>query len=328
MNPQSVIKKLKDAQLTGRGGAGFPTGRKWELVRQQPGKQKYIVCNLAEGEPGMLKDGFILEKYPEILVSGIKIALATIDHSVAFIYLKQKYYQQYQRRLKRLIKDLPIKLIPKVGGYLSGEETTLLESMEGRYPEPRSRPPYPAECGLFGCPTLVNNAETFYQVARLIQENRQPTRFYSVTGAVNNPGVYELADKLPIKKVLEQTNNWPLADGIQGLIQLYGGASGEILTWQEINRRVAGNGAIVIYDLNKIKPRELMQQWLAFFQRENCDKCTPCREGIYRLTELVRANKMDKKTITDLLFVMEHTSLCPFSKGVVRAVGSLLKKTK
>ena len=324
MSSQNIIKKLKDSGLTGRGGAGFPTGLKWELVKKTLREKKYIICNGSEGEPGTFKDGFILHNYSEELIKGIKVALKTIGHSSAYIYLRKDYYQKFKKGLEKRIEfnNLHIKILVKQGGYICGEETALIESIEGKRPEPRPKPPYPSKKGLWGYPTLINNVETFYSIAQVAQNRYKQTRFYSLTG-VKNPGVYELSERLSAKQILKKTNNWPSFDFF---VQAGGGASGRILVLKELNQRVGGVGSIIVYNLKKTSPTSLMRKWADFFFKENCGKCVPCREGVYRLRQVLKQKQINQKILGDLLFVLEQTSFCPFGKSICLPFRTLIKK--
>ena len=189
---KSLIQKLKDSSLTGRGGGGFPTGLKWEFVKKAKGKKKYIVCNGSEGEPGVFKDKYVLENHADEFIEGISLALKIFPNSEAYIFLNKKYYTKFKSKLTRLKKGLPIKLFKKHGGYLSGEETVLLNEIEKheRY-EPRLKPPYPTNVGLFGYPTLINNIETFYQITRIAKNKYDDTRLYSLSGDIKKKGIYQ-----------------------------------------------------------------------------------------------------------------------------------------
>lgn len=323
MNAESIIAKLEKHHLQGRGGASFPTSLKWKMVAAAEAERKYIVCNAAEGEPGVFKDGFILENYPEEVVEGVKIALEVIDHSTAYIYLRQDYYQGFKGSLEALSKDLPITLSRKTGGYLAGEETAVFEALEGRRPEPKIKPPFPPQSGLRGYPTLINNTETFYHVAKIAQGEYKATRFYSISGEVENGGVYELPENHTIAQILKATGNWPEFDFF---VQSGGGASGEILLADGLEQPVRGQGAIIVYNRKETNPFLLMKKWAEFFLRENCDKCVPCREGVYRIAEMVKKEKVDQQVIADLFFVLEETSLCALGRGVVTPFRSLINK--
>ncbi len=317
-----IISKLKESGLVGRSGSGFPTNLKWETVKNAEADKKYIICNGSEGEPNVSKDNFILENYLEKVVEGIKIALETINNSSAYIYLNSDYYHKYKETLEKLIDDSPITIFKKNGGYLAGEETCVCEVIEGKKPEPRIKPPYPAQNGLWGCPTLINNVETFYRVAQIAENNYQKMRFYSIAGDIKNPGTYELSEDHTIKQILQETGNLPDMDFF---IQS-GGISGEILLPNELDQQVKGIGGIVVYDREKTDIMSLVQKWTEFFMAENCDKCTPCREGVYRMNEMFKKGELDKEKLDDFLFVLEQTSFCALGKGVAVPFRSLIDK--
>jgi NADH:ubiquinone oxidoreductase subunit F (NADH-binding) len=318
-----IIQKIKEAGLTGRGGAGFPTWQKWEAVKSASGEKKYIIVNGSEGEPGVLKDGFILENYPEEVINGVKVALETFENSEAYIYLRKDYYDKYKSKLVELSRDLSITLTREPGGYLCGEESTLIESIEGNRFEPRDKPPFPTEKGLFGMPTLVNNLETFYSISKIAKDEYHKNRFYSLTGDINNPGVFEFTDDFSVEKILKETKNFPEKEFF---VQVGGGASGIILTGKELDNRAAGAGAIIVYDKEKTDLKKLMKKWVEFYFNENCGKCVPCREGVYRIKELLDGDEPDMEKLKDILFALRETSFCPLGKGVAMPLEGLLEK--
>jgi formate dehydrogenase beta subunit len=318
-----IIKKIEQANLLGRGGASFPTYKKWQAVKQISAKHKYIVCNCSEGEPGVFKDGFILKNYPDQVINGLKVALKTIDKSQAYLYLRKDYYRRFSAKLKKLSKNLPITVIRESGGYLAGEETSVCEEIEGRVGKPRQKPPFPSQEGIFGCPTLINNLETFYMISQISQNKYQDTRFYSLSGHVKKPGVYELPINWSIKRILKETSNWPEHDFF---MQIGGGASGEILLDTEANKKVGGSGAIVVFDRKKTDPYVLMKKWAQFFLEQNCDKCVPCREGVYRIFEMLKQKQLDPKTLEDLFLVLDQSSYCALGRMVIVPFRSLIKK--
>jgi NADH:ubiquinone oxidoreductase subunit F (NADH-binding) len=307
----------------GRGGAEFPTALKWKFVKNAKSKKKYIVCNGAEGEEAVFKDGFILENYPKEVVFGVKLALDAVGGNLAYIYLNKNYYKKFKTKLEKIIGGLPIKVVKESGGYLAGEETALCEAIEGKRVEPRIKPPFPAQAGSFNCPTLINNVETFYCVSKIAKNEYKNTRFYSVSGDVKNPGVYELPTDYSIEKALKETGNYPELDFF---IQVGGGSSGEILLPSELVRPVCGAGAIIVYDKEKTNPILLMKKWADFFTRENCDKCVPCREGIFRIAEMLSGGKINRDAIDDILFTLKETSFCALGKSAVVPFESLLNK--
>lgn len=322
--PQSdLIQKLKQANLLGRGGAAFPTYLKWQMVLEAPGAKKYIVANGSEGEPNVHKDYFILQHHPKVLVDGLQKALATIPGSEGIIYLNKKYFRRFKKPLEKIIAKSPITIFEEKGGYLSGEETVLCEEIEGKLARPRLRPPFPGQKGIHGYPTLINNIETFYYVSKIAHDDYEAKRFYTISGDVKKSGVYELALDLSIREVLEKTGSWPKKDFF---VQAGGGASGEIFLSTELDRPVGGSGAIIVYDKQKTDPYLLLYRWAQFFMESNCDKCTPCREGVYRLAEMVHKRTIDQKIMNDLFLAMETSSFCALGKSVPTPFRSLIYK--
>jgi NADH:ubiquinone oxidoreductase subunit F (NADH-binding) len=329
-----IIQRLEDSGLKGRGGADFPTTLKWKMVKEEKAEKKFVICNASEGEPGVFKDGYILENHPEDVIEGMKIAIETLGQNTSgYIYLRKDYFKKFKDKLEKLTAKLPIKLFCETGGYLCGEESTLLESIEGKGEEPRVKPPFPTQKGLFGYPTLVNNVETFYYVSKIAKGEYKKTRFYSICWAhlpggiiEKEPyriGVFELPEDMKIKDILKKTKNVP---PFEFFLQIGGGASGKIITQNELEEKVCGAGAIVIYNKKETDPILLLKEWVSFFMRENCDKCVPCREGLYRLYEDLEDKKIDKKILNDIIFVLEKTSFCGLGKGAAMAIKTLSEK--
>ena len=323
MIKEDIIAKLKASNLSGRSGSNFPTGLKWETVKNAKAPKKYIICNAAEGEPEVFKDEFILKNYSQDLIRGIKIALETIDNSKAIIYINKNYYKKYAPKLKKLIGRLPITIFKKTSGYIGGEETSAIESIEGKRTEPRLKPPFPTESGLFGYPTLVNNVETFYYVAKIAEGKYRNSRLYCISGDVKNKGVFEFPESWPIKKVLERTANWPDFDFFA---QVGGGGEGEIMLPGELNQPAKNLASIIVYDRRKTDPYALMEKWAEFLSKGNCDKCAPCREATFRIWEMVKEKRLDKNTLEDLFLVLEETSFCPLGRGAATPFKSLITK--
>jgi len=212
------------------------------------------------------------------------LAMEEVGAGKGYIYLNSLYFEKYKNNLKRIIGKKPIVLFKKEKGYISGEETALCEAIEGKRAEPRNKPPYLAEKGLFGFPTLVNNVETFYCVSKICKGEYNYTRFYSISGDVKRPGVFQLPESAAIAEVLKTTGNYPDFDFY---VQSGGGASGEILLKEELGRPVSGAGSITIYNKERTDPFVLMGKWADFFMKGNCDKCVPCREGLFRLKQMI-----------------------------------------
>ncbi len=320
----NIINKIKKANLVGRGGGGFPTALKWEMVKKAAGDKKYIICNASEGEPGVKKDGYILENFGERVINGMKIAmdfLSIVPRSnplsrgegiKSYIFINHKYYENFGGKLNKIIAGLEkyeIELFvkPDGSGYIGGEETSILNAIEGKRIEPRLRPPFPTTNGLWDCPTLVNNVETFYNVSLVAVDEYEENRFYTVGGDCANSGVYELADKLTIEKILKETNNYPKFDFF---VQVGGDASGEVLNSKQLDKVAGGAGSITIYNTKKYKPKEMIRKWISFFVNESCGQCTPCREGVYRLNETINSPEINWKLLEELLNNLDEASFC------------------
>lgn len=318
-----TIEKLKVANLRGRGGAGFPTWQKWQMVKEVMGNKKYVVCNVSEGEPAVFKDNYILEQWPETVIDGITLAMEAVGAQKGYLYLRKDYFDKYKDQMVSLIGNREIEVFREPGGYLGGEETALLDSIEGKRCEPRIKPPFPPQVGLWGCPTLINNLETFYFAAKIAKDEYKNTRLYSISGDVDGVGVYELGESLSIEEILKQTGNYPKSDFF---LQVGGGASGTILLQNELDKPLSGAGSIVIYDKAKTDLRQLGFSWAEFFIKENCGKCVPCREGVFRLRELFLQETVDIAHAKDIVNLLAAASFCPFGKGVANAFNGLIGK--
>lgn len=320
----SLVDRIEEKGLVGRGGARFPVARKWRIVRDTDGDPKYVVCNAAEGEPGVFKDEYILENYPDRVVDGIKLALDVLKAERAYIYINRHYYNEFGEILKRKFGGHPIEffLKPKGSGYIGGEETAILNIIEGGRSEPRLRPPFPPESGLWECPTLVHNVETFYDISLVSSGDFRNDRFYSITGDCAYPGVYKSPAGTTIEKLLRRTGNWPEHDFF---VQVGGDASGEVLNQKQLKRRVPGAGSVHIYQADKYGPKKILDDWMGFFLQESCGKCTPCREGIYRAKEVLSSSKTDWGTFHDLMVNLRTASFCGLGCAAEIPVSSYLK---
>ncbi|MBT4277509.1 hypothetical protein HOD96_02055 [Candidatus Falkowbacteria bacterium] len=318
----NIIQKLKKSCLIGRSGSGFLTGAKWEIVKKQKSDKKYIICNASEGELSVFKDEYLLRNYPEEVINGIKIALKTFPESEAYIYLRKDLYDKLGIKLKKIINKEKIKLFRETGGYLCGEETTLISSMEGCRDEPKIKPPYPPTHGLWGKPTLVNNVETFYYVSKIANNEYKKTRFVCISKNNKKLGIFEVSVNSSVKKILQETKTLPKN---KFFVQVGGGACGEIMPGKNLNKPMCGIGSIVIYDDN-MDVRKLMKKWINFYIKENCGKCAPCREGVYRIKEVLDSNKkIDWKLVKDILETMQLTSFCGLGTSMPTSFLSLMK---
>ncbi|MFA5431791.1 MAG: NADH-ubiquinone oxidoreductase-F iron-sulfur binding region domain-containing protein [Candidatus Paceibacterota bacterium] len=318
-----IIEKLKESGLKGRGGGGFPVGLKWELAKKAKGKIKYVICNASEGEPNVFKDGYILRNHLDEVIKGIDLAMKTISAEVGYIYINSKYYQELKEKIDLAIGKRKIIIFEKKARYIGGEETAICESIEGKRAEPRKKPPFLTDNGLFNCPTLMNNVETFYYVSKVALGKYDKKRFYSINGDVENAGVYELPEEMTIFEVLKKTSNYPSFDFFA---QIGGGASGEIMIMEELNRPATGAGSITIFNKKKTDVFVLMEKWAEFFHLGNCDKCVPCREGAYRIYEMVKTRKLDYEILDSLFLSLRESSFCALGRGIPTPFVSLIEK--
>lgn len=340
-----IIKQISQRNLIGRGCCNFPTATKWEMIKKNPAKEKYIVCNVSEGEPAVFKDNWILENKPEVAFQAIKFALDFFKAKQAIIYLRHDYYQKYQSKLLKLIgEEKRITLFRESGGYIGGEETALLESLEGHHVGPRLKPPYPLEAGLYGKPTLVNNLETFYNIGLILRGEYKEKRLICFSGQGIKPQVHELPETWTLEKMLKETGNYPrfplprrsraVAKRRQTeagfFVQVGGGAAGQVLNSQQLNqslKEIGGLGSIVVHNINE-SPKKLFLNWLNFFKAESCGKCVPCREGTYRLVEILQQPKVDWSLFKEILFSLANTSFCGLGMSVPSPILSYLKNVK
>jgi NADH:ubiquinone oxidoreductase subunit F (NADH-binding) len=319
----NIITKLKKSGLSGRSGNDFPVWKKWQAIKTAKAWPKYIVCNGSEGEPNVFKDEYILTHYLSEVIEGIKIAARELGAQKSYIYLNKKFYKKFKKSISLLVKKFPAKIFEGKEGYLAGEETSLLNALEGKRVEPRIKPPFPTEQGLWNKPTLINNVETFYWIAKIAKNEYRNEKFYCVSGEVKNPGVFNLPDNYSIKQILQTTNNY---SNFPFFVQAGGGAMGEILLPQELNQPIGGPASIIIFDKKKTDVWKLMNKWVTFLMKENCDRCTPCREGLYRLRDLIQTRTSDPKILNDIFSVLERTSLCPFGQAAFTPFKSAWKK--
>ena len=341
----NIINKIKKANLIGRGGGCFPTAVKWNMVKKATGDKKYVICNASEGEPGVKKDGYILENFGERMIDGMKIAIDFLlenPHSnpclldrqdllreegvqvKGYIFINREYYKKFGRKLNKIIADdkkykIELFIKPVGSGYIGGEETSLLNAIEGKRIEPRLRPPFPTTNGLWGCPTLINNVETFYNVSLVVSGEYKNNRFYTIGGDCVSAGVYELPDNWTIEKILKKTGNYPKFDFF---VQIGGDASGEVLNSKQLNKAASGAGSITIYDAKKYKPEEMIKKWISFFLDESCGQCTPCREGVYRLNEIINSPEINWELLEELLNNLDEASFCGLGSVVPTPIRS------
>lgn len=323
----NIIDKIEDAGLVGRGGASFSVAKKWAAVKMalKTKKVAYIIINGAEGEPGVKKDEHVLKYFSEDLINGISLAdkyFGSEKVQRIYFFLNSEYFKKYSPMLKNILSTKKYSALEKklkfiVKGetlrYISGEESAIINIIEGKKIEPRLKPPYPTNEGLFSAPTLINNVETFYNISLVNSGRFKNKRFYTLIGAVRHRGVFSLPAELSIEEVLKKTNNIP---DFKFFVQCGGEASGEILRSDQLNRPVEGAGSIMVYDFQKTDKQKLLKYWLNFYYEQSCGNCTICREGTYRLWELINKKNFDKKLFWELISGLEETSFCALGRSL------------
>ena len=364
LSPEQVIETLKQSQLAGRGGAGFPTGMKWESVLNAPGEPKTIVCNADEGEPGCFKDRVILDYAPHAVIEGMTLAAYATGATRGFIYLRYEYPETYKILENALIEaeaegligddilgtDLKFHIYIRrgAGAYVCGEEGSLLNSLEGKHPFPRNRPPYPVTHGFENLPTAVNNVETLAAAVQIVRhgaewyknlscdENLAGTKIISLSGDIQRPGNYEVPFGLPLTTLLYDWAGGAL-DGrsIQAITSagLSGGFIGETdfditidePSFQKVGAMLGAAGIMVFDDTRDMV--DVAHNAMGFFAEESCGKCFPCRIGTHRLTELLSEplTQKSKDLIEEIGSVMKATSACGLGTAAPNITDSLMK---
>lgn len=352
-NVDEVIQLLEDSGLRGLGGAGFPAGRKWRVVRAEPGP-RLMAVNIDEGEPGTFKDRTYLERHPHQFIEGMLIAAWAVGINEIYIYLRDEYHgcrALLQQELGRLAADPPISDLPQIhlrrgaGAYICGEESAMIESIEGKRGMPRLRPPYVAQVGLFGRPTLEHNFETLYWVPELLQRGpawftsqgrngRKGLRSFSVSGRVNKPGVHLAPAGITIQELIDDYCGGMLP-GHQLYAYLPGGASGGILpaslnqipldfdTLQPYGCFIGSAAVIVLSDKDSAigAARNLMK----FFADESCGQCTPCRVGTAKALQLISTTDWDTALLAELSAVMRDASICGLGQAAPNPVDCVIR---
>src|SRR3989339_124806 len=289
------------------------------MVKKAKGDRKYVVCNASEGEPGIKKDKYLFDNEADEVIEGIMLALEFLPAEKAYIYLNPDYYTELAPKLKKIIGYFPIEVFKKdhSAGYIGGEESSALNHIEGKRIEPRIRPPFPTESGLWGCPTLVNNVETFRDVFLIAKDQYKGTKLFTVGGDCIYDGVYEFPEDIFIEDVLKQTSNYPDFDFF---VQVGGNASGTVLNKEQLKQPAMGCASITIHSLYKHNPIELLKYWVDFYKHESCGQCTPCREGFYRLKEVIYASKLDWQAVDKLITNLKDSSFCALGSSAYTPV--------
>lgn len=368
MEPKEVTDEVIKSNLRGLGGAGFPTGKKWTFVPTNTDKPIYLAVNADESEPGTFKDRYILEWDPHRLLEGIILCAYAVGIHTAYLYIRGEYvrpaeilqqaiHEAYQEGMLGehvLGKDfhLDVYIHRGAGAYICGEETGLLESLEGKKGWPRLKPPFPALVGLFECPTVINNVETLAHLPKIISkggpwfanvgcEHNGGTRLFALSGSVKKPGVYELPLGTSMPELIYQHGGGIIHDKpLKAVIP--GGASAAVLTADEIDvpldfdtlmkmGSMLGSGAVIAMD-DDICMVKATQNIMRFFAHESCGQCTPCREGtgwVYKIVTRILEGTGTRQDITNLMELadnMSGTSICALSDGAAMSFRSFVKK--
>ena len=343
---------MEDSGLRGLGGAGFPAGRKWRIVRDQPAP-KLLAVNIDEGEPGTFKDRTYLERDPHRFLEGLLLAAQVVGINACYIYLRDEYHgcrAILQSELAKLQADSPcampiIEIRRGAGAYICGEESAMIESIEGKRGEPRMRPPYIAQVGLFGRPTLEHNFETLYWVRDIVEKGanwfsgfgrngRKGLRSFSVSGRVKYPGVKLAAAGITLVELIDEYCGGML-DGHTLYAYLPGGASGGIFPASMANIPLdfdtlqphggfIGSAAVIVLSQHD-RARDAALKMMQFFAHESCGQCTPCRVGTTKAAKLMEAPIWDQQTLEDLNVVMAEASICGLGQAAPNPVRHVMQ---
>ena len=361
LEPAAITEEVKQSNLRGLGGAGFPTGTKWSFVPKNHTGPVYLVINADEGEPGTFKDRYLLERDPHALIEGMLIAARAIRSPTGFVYIRGEYVEPWRRFSAAvgeaydagyLGRGFDVVVHRGAGAYICGEETGLISSLEGKKGWPKLKPPFPAIKGAFGAPTIVNNVETIAHVPHIINrgaawfaslgtKTQGGTRMYSVSGRVTRPGVYEASVAITLRRIIEDLGGGVTGNGrLKAVVP--GGSSAAILRADEIDvtadvdglrnaGTMAGSAGVIVFDETVSVPEALMVV-ARFYAHESCGQCTPCREStgwIYKMSERLltgHGRKEDLDTILDVAKRGAGTTICAFYDGAVGPYISYIEK--
>jgi NADH-quinone oxidoreductase subunit F len=371
MDPDAVTEEVKSSGLRGRGGAGFPAGVKWSFMPKDGSQPKYLICNADESEPGTFKDRVIMEHDPHMLLEGCLIASYAMGASIAFIYIRGEYVYS-ARVLERAIAeayeaglagknilgsgyDCELVLHRGAGAYICGEETALMDSLEGGRGNPRLKPPFPAQAGLYGCPTTINNVETLSCVPHIIErgadwfkgigpdERNTGPKLYCLSGHIKRPGTYELPMGVPLMELLEESGGGMLFPDRSLKAVIPGGSSVPVLRADECRDlrmdfdslakagTMLGSAAVIVMDETTCMVKA-MERLAHFYAHESCGQCTPCREGCGWLEKILGRIEGGEGRIEDLDLLltvsnnMMGTTICPLSDAAAMPCNSFVSK--
>jgi len=344
MTKEQLIEEIKASGLRGRGGAGFPCGLKWELASKAAGDEKYVICNADEGEVGTFKDRYILEKDPFALIEAIVIAGFTIGAKKGYIYLRAEYHYLLdllnnairQATEGGFLGDFAINICEGAGAYVCGEESALMDSIEGKRGEVRYRPPFPPTRGLWGKPTIISNVETLMNIPQIIlngaqwfaqlgTEKSKGTKVFSVSGDVKRPGVYELVLGSSLRELVEEL---ALAEKVK-MVQV-GGATGRIVPDEMLEtplsfETILGAGAVTVFDESR-DIIDIVYRTMEFLAEESCGKCAPCRQGTEAMIEILgrlsygEGEERDIRLLEELSSMMMLASMCGLGQAAPNPV--------
>jgi len=366
MSSDKILREMEESKLRGRGGAGFPAARKWGFVAAQQRKPKYVVCNADESEPLSFKDRVLLELCPQLVLEGMAIIAYAVGAEAGYVYIRGEYSSQVGRLLGAIAEaedrgwlgshiagtgfSFHVHVHQGAGAYICGEETALLESLEGKRGEPRSRPPFPVESGLHDHPTVVSNVETLASVPKILANgadwyrslgdpNAPGTKLYTLLGEVNRPGLFEAPFGLTLRQIID-TYGEGMREGSKFRFAITGGAAGTIvppslldvpMNYDSGTRGVSlGGGGMLICD-QTVSPLRMLRELVRFFELESCGKCTPCRIGTYEtrkiLDRMIAGDAVpgDSGRLTSLVKLMQDASLCGLGMSVGKPVLSALE---
>lgn len=368
IGPDAVIAEIAAAKLTGRGGAAFPASIKWRAVADAPARPRYIVCNADESEPGTFKDRAILEDAPFAVIESMTIAAYACGAEHGYIYVRGEYAEAAalleaaaaEARERNLLGEgilraghsFDVEIRRGAGAYICGEETAMLNSIEGLRGEPRNKPPFPTEVGLFGKPTLINNVETFVNVLRIVREGAEAysrlgtpastgTRLFCLSGCVERPGVYEVAYGCTLRELIALAGGVLAGRPLQAV--LLGGAAGVFVRPDELDipltvegaraaRATLGSGVVMLFD-DRVNMRSVLLRIAAFFRDESCGQCVPCRVGTVRQEEALNrlmlgaeGQEEQIRLLSELDAVMRDASICGLGQTAGSAIASAIER--
>ena len=367
ISPEDVIEEVKKSGLRGRGGAGFPTGLKWSFISRNAPGQKFVVCNSDEGEPGTFKDRDILRYNPHQLIEGMIIAGYAIGATRGYNYIRGEFWEPYERFENALEEacaagylgenllgsGFDFELHSHLGGgaYVCGEETALLESIEGKKGQPRYKPPFPAHFGLYGRPTIINNTESLASIPVILEkggdwfknlgvENSGGSKLFSISGNINKPGVYEIPMGTPFSELLEMAGG--MKDGRPCKAVIPGGSSSPVIPGEQMldltmdydaianAGSMLGSGAVIVMDDTNCMVK-VLDRMSYFYYEESCGQCTPCREGtgwLYRVVNRIETGQgrwEDLELLEDVTKKIAGRTICALGDAAAMPVQGMLK---